>query len=287
MDWALWLFNLAVLSLLGFWFYKMRMSWLGKGVLLAPILIYVLFAVEDLLNWIDLGDVVPGNGGMRALILLFCLASVLFYILFIFHEIKESNSREVRLQSTLLRISVAALSCIIFFTVVYTSIYKLFGQTSFEGKGLGQDLLSQLISFLYFSVATFTTVGYGDIAPVDNTSRLAVIMQISFSFITVAYALSMLGLFRKILGPGGEEEVESEVDVDLDEAMDSGGTEEEPHDPKEESRSPKGESRDPKKKSRDTEGDSSGLKEESCGPKEESRLPKEDFQRPEEGRPSR
>ncbi|MFP4979028.1 potassium channel family protein [Paenibacillus sp. CN-4] len=239
MDWALWLFNLAVLSLLGFWFYKMRMSWLGKGVLLAPILIYVLFAVEDLLNWIDLGDVVPGNGGMRALILLFCLASVLFYILFIFHEIKESNSREVRLQSTLLRISVAALSCIIFFTVVYTSIYKLFGQTSFEGKGLGQDLLSQLISFLYFSVATFTTVGYGDIAAVDNTSRLAVIMQISFSFITVAYALSMLGLFRKILGPGGEEEVESAVDVDLDEAMDSGGTEEEPNDPKKDPGGPK------------------------------------------------
>ncbi|WP_410514146.1 ion channel [Paenibacillus sp. BR2-3] len=40
-----------------------------------------------------------------------------------------------------------------------------------------------MTSFLYFSVATFTTVGYGDIAPVDNTSRLVVIMQISFSFI--------------------------------------------------------------------------------------------------------
>ncbi|MNI84775.1 Ion channel [compost metagenome] len=65
-------------------------------------------------------------------------------------------------------------------------------------------------------MATFTTVGYGDVAPVDNTSRLVVVMQISFSFITVAYALSMLGLFRKILGPGSEEESEAEIEVDIE-----------------------------------------------------------------------
>ncbi|MNC37875.1 Voltage-gated potassium channel Kch [compost metagenome] len=119
-----------------------------------------------------------------------------------------------------MRISIAAFSCIIFFTVVYTSIYKLFGQSSFDGKGLGEDLLSQLITFLYFSVATFTTVGYGDVAPVDSTSRLVVIMQISFSFITVAYALSMLGLFRKILGPGSEKEIEAEIDVNIETEVD-------------------------------------------------------------------
>lgn len=69
-------------------------------------------------------------------------------------------------------------------------------------------------------MATFTTVGYGDVAPVDNTSRLVVIMQISFSFITVAYALSMLGLFRKILGPGTEAEIEASIEVNIDDEVD-------------------------------------------------------------------
>lgn len=55
-----------------------------------------------------------------------------------------------------------------------------------------------MITFFYFSVATFTTVGYGDVRPVDNTSRLVVVMEIFFSFITVAYALSMIGVFRQI-----------------------------------------------------------------------------------------
>ncbi|MDQ0196725.1 hypothetical protein [Paenibacillus wynnii] len=92
----------------------MELKWINKRVLLTPILIYVLISVEDLLNWIDWGSIVPGNGGMRGLILLFCLASVLFYILFIFNEIKESNSKEVELHQTLTRISIATLSCIIF-----------------------------------------------------------------------------------------------------------------------------------------------------------------------------
>lgn len=225
MAWWIWSINLAVIILLSLWLYKIKLSWMGKGILLVPILIYALISVEDLLNWIDLGTIVPGNRGLKGLILLFALASVIFYILFIFHEIKESNSKEVRLQHTLVRISIAALTCIIFFTVVYTSIYKLFGQSSFQGDGLGDDLLSQLITFLYFSVATFTTVGYGDVAPVDNTSRLVVIMQISFSFITVAYALSMLGLFRKILGPGTEEEIKAAIEVDIEDEVDEAVTE--------------------------------------------------------------
>ncbi|MEK4850156.1 ion channel [Paenibacillus sp. FSL H7-0756] len=221
MAWWIWAFNIIVIVFLVVRFARLKLSWIGRGVLLAPILIYALISVEDLLNLIDLGTIVPGNRGLRGLILFFVLASVLFYILFIFHEIRDSNSKEVRLQQTLVRISIAAFTCIIFFTVVYTSIYKLFGQSSFQGKGLGEDLLSQFITFLYFSVATFTTVGYGDIAPIDNTSRLVVVMQICFSFITVAYALSMLGLFRKILGGNTtEEEVEAAIEVDIDDKVD-------------------------------------------------------------------
>jgi voltage-gated potassium channel len=213
---VVWTINVAVLLLLLVCFYRMKGKWVKKGIVLTPILIYVLISVEDLLNWIDWGMIVPGTGGMRGLILLFSFASVLFYILFIFYEIRESNSKEVKLQHTLVRISIATISCIVFFTVVYTSIYKLFGQTSFRGEGIGEDLISQFISFLYFSVATFTTVGYGDIAPVDNTSRLVVVMQISFSFITVAYALSMLSVFRKILNPASAEEVETDLEIDVD-----------------------------------------------------------------------
>ncbi|WFB57751.1 potassium channel family protein [Paenibacillus sp. BR1-192] len=204
MSWWMWLLNLAGLLSLIYMFYSMDKKWSSRPLLLAPLLIYVLISVEDLLGWIDLMHVVPGEGGMRALILLFSLCSVIFYVLYIFDKIADSVHQHVDMKTTLVRISMAAGMCILYFTVVYMSIYKLFGGVSFEGENLGQDLLSQFITFLYFSMATFVTVGYGDVAPVDNTSRLVVVLEIAFSFVTVAYALSMLGTLRRIFKPGDD-----------------------------------------------------------------------------------
>ena len=218
MSWWMWVINVTGLVVLIYLFYNAEKKWSSKPVLLAPLLIYVLVSVEDLLHWIDLMSIVPGEGGMRALILLFVLFSVIFYILYIFNKIAESVNKEVRLKTTLVRISLAALACILFFTIVYMSIYKLFGGASFEGENLGEDLISQFITFLYFSVATFVTVGYGDISAIDNTARLAVVLEIAFSFITVAYALSMLGTLRQIFSPGpDDQELPMEDDGPFDE----------------------------------------------------------------------
>jgi voltage-gated potassium channel len=209
----MWLLNIAGLLALMAVFYRLEKKWTSKAVLLAPVIIYVLVSLEDLFGLIDLMSIVPGRGGMRALILLFCLASVIFYILYIFNGIAESalKRRKFYMKTLLIRISAAALMCVCFFTIIYTSIYKLFGQNAFDGENIGSDLVSQLVSFLYFSVATFATVGYGDISPVDSTSRLAVIMEICFSFITVAYALSMLTEFRRIFSPGPDDKLPEEL----------------------------------------------------------------------------
>ncbi|MCA1296035.1 potassium channel family protein [Paenibacillus sp. alder61] len=197
-SWVLWL-NAVGLIGLSLLFYLLDKKLSSRVILLAPILVYVAVSLEDLLGLVDFGAVFQSEAILRAVILLFVLGSVIFYLLFIFHEIADSAvKREVSLKSAVIRISIAAMSCIVFFTVVYTSIYKLFKGASFAGDHLGEDTLSQLITFFYFSVATFTTVGYGDIQPMDNTSRLIVVMEIFFSFITVAYALSMIGVFRQI-----------------------------------------------------------------------------------------
>ncbi|PAD77974.1 potassium channel family protein [Paenibacillus campinasensis] len=209
MTWWMWCLNIAGLAVLVYLFYKADKAWSSRPLLLAPLLIYVLISVEDLLEWIDLTAVFHGPGGLRATIVLFSLGSVVFYVLYIFKKISESAHQEVRLRTVVERISMAAVMCVLFFAVVYTSIYKLFGNSSFSGSPIGDDLLSQGVAFLYFSVATFVMVGYGDIVAVDNTARLVVIMQMAFSFVTVGYALSMLGTLRLMMSPGSDEELET------------------------------------------------------------------------------
>ncbi|USB32514.1 potassium channel family protein [Paenibacillus sp. YPG26] len=186
---------LIVLAVL---FYRVDKRITGRVILLAPVIIYIALCLQDLLGLIDFASVLAPPALMRAVILLFVLFSVIFYIIFIFHRIALSVNKEVQLKSTVIRIFSATVMCILFFMVVYTSIYKTFGESAFKGDNIGDSLISQLISFLYFSLATFATVGYGDIRPVDDTSRLVVIMEILFSFVTVAYALSMIGVFRQI-----------------------------------------------------------------------------------------
>ncbi|MFD3261288.1 potassium channel family protein [Paenibacillus lentus] len=196
-PWLIWLNVIGMLALV-IMLYILNKRVTSRFILLAPIVVYVIISLEDLFGWIDIASLLESEGALRALIVLFVLGSVILYILYIFRKIADTANNEIGLKAVVIRISTATLSCILFFTIVYTSIYKLFKGGSFMGENIGSDTLSQLITFLYFSAATFTTVGYGDIRPVDNTSRLVVVLELFFSFVTVAYALSMLGVFRQI-----------------------------------------------------------------------------------------
>jgi len=52
------------------------------------------------------------------------------------------------------------------FSLVYHAIFKAIGQTAFNGlQGYGRN------EFMYFSITTLTTVGYGDITPVAASAR--------------------------------------------------------------------------------------------------------------------
>lgn len=200
---VIWLNVLGMLALVCI-LYILNKRVTSRFILLAPIVVYVIISLEDLFGWIDIALLLHSEGALRALIVLFVLGSVILYVLYIFRKIADTANNLVGLKVVVIRISTATLSCIIFFTIVYTSIYKLFKGGSFLGDNIGSDTLSQLITFLYFSAATFTTTGYGDIMPADNTSRLVVVMELFFSFVTVAYALSMLGVFRQIFKEGPE-----------------------------------------------------------------------------------
>jgi uncharacterized membrane protein len=46
--------------------------------------------------------------------------------------------------------------------------------------------------FLYFSVVTQTTVGYGDILPNSTCVRVCVILQILIGLVLIAFALNLI-----------------------------------------------------------------------------------------------
>ena len=49
------------------------------------------------------------------------------------------------------------------------------------------------MEFLYFSLVTFTTTGFGDIVPRTNEARILISMEIVLAFISIIFIISNFG----------------------------------------------------------------------------------------------
>lgn len=76
------------------------------------------------------------------------------------------------------------------FATDYTCLYQ-FDHTAFEGIAVhSNSYIYNLYHFFYFSVITFSTVGYGDITPVSEVARFVVMLEIFLSFLLIVFALA-------------------------------------------------------------------------------------------------
>ncbi|MEZ2414995.1 potassium channel family protein [Muriicola sp. E247] len=76
------------------------------------------------------------------------------------------------------------------FATDYTCLYQ-FDQMAFEGMSVhSNSYVYNLFHFFYFSVITFSTVGYGDIAPISEAARFVVMLEIFLSFFLVVFAFA-------------------------------------------------------------------------------------------------
>lgn len=79
---------------------------------------------------------------------------------------------------------------ILSFATDYTCLYQ-FEPSTFEGiPAYSNAYIYNLYHFIYFSVITFSTVGYGDIAPVSEVARFVVMLEIFLSFFIIVFTLA-------------------------------------------------------------------------------------------------
>lgn len=68
---------------------------------------------------------------------------------------------------------------LIYFAAAYDLEYHLV-PGSFTGSNFGNDIVTELFTFIYFSVTTFATASMGDFSPISNSSRILVTLEVLF-----------------------------------------------------------------------------------------------------------
>ncbi|MCL5035890.1 MAG: potassium channel family protein [Chloroflexi bacterium] len=152
----------------------------------SPVLFVLLIMLIGESNFLHIRD--------RELIVSFlCLYSTIYFMLFIFKGIAYSAKQRVKVTHFYIinQIILTAGSGIIVFAITYTELFRI-NPELFVGANLGTRWIVQFFNFLYFTLVTFATVGYGDIHPGFLVTRLLVSLQIFFAFITFGYSISLV-----------------------------------------------------------------------------------------------
>jgi len=125
---------------------------------------------------------------------------LIFYIIFILYSIIELallwKLKEYS-KNAIVFIVVSIVQIIIMFSLIYASIYSL-DSSSFSGT-FQRTSFGLFFDFVYFSIVTFTTLGYGDIVPVSSVAKCAVSVE---ALIFVVY----ISIFLMYLTYSGKEQ---------------------------------------------------------------------------------
>lgn len=112
----------------------------------------------------------------------------IYLVVYSFKSIIKAGKNSMFTGKAIFNIVVAALSGVIFFAINYFYIYQI-SNTNFIGS-IGENPIEIFISFLYFSFATFATVGFGDIVPISTFAKILCILEIIYSFFIIVIFFS-------------------------------------------------------------------------------------------------
>lgn len=66
--------------------------------------------------------------------------------------------------------------------LIFSSIFYLFDHNHFDGYTIEEDRQDRLLNRIYFTVTTFSSTGYGDVAP---KSRIVKILSMLLQFMLI------------------------------------------------------------------------------------------------------
>lgn len=131
-------------------------------------------------------------------VLLFCVSAAksAYFIWFTFSNIRATAHREFYYHEFVPFVALSVLLIILSFGIDYYCLHRI-NPKAFAGDFGLDNLADTLITFLYFSVTTFTTAGLGEITPHSISARIFVMLELFIAFFFTILVIANIAQIRE------------------------------------------------------------------------------------------
>jgi hypothetical protein len=124
------------------------------------------------------------------LIVFLALIKTLFIVRLTLIQLSKIIGESHQLTHVLTLFSVLIFMIILSFSADYQALYVLNSENFKTATLISGPVLLQFFDFSYFSLITFSSVGYGDMVPVSIAGKLLVMMEIFLSFLVLVFGIA-------------------------------------------------------------------------------------------------
>lgn len=162
-------------------FYKQ----LSRKVLLTASIVIALSLIN--IFWTYLGS---DNQFMEYIIVSSALIKTIFIVRLTFIQLSKIIGESHQLTHVLTLFAVLIILIVLSFSADYQALYMLSSGNFKSITLLNSSFMPQFFEFVYFSLITFSSVGFGDVVPLTISGKLLVMMEVFLSFLVLVFGIA-------------------------------------------------------------------------------------------------
>ncbi len=160
------------------------------GQLFKKVLLTAIAVIAISLSYIFWAQADADSLWQPILIVGLALIKTVIIVRLTFTQLAKIIGESHQLDHVLTLFAVLIVLIIFSFTADYHALYILNPENFKSSTTLNGSFLVQFFEFIYFSLITFSSVGYGDIVPISISGKILVMMEIFLSFLVLVFGIA-------------------------------------------------------------------------------------------------
>ena len=132
----------------------------------------------------------PDSLFLPILVVGLAFVKTIFIVRLTFLQLSKIIGESHQLTHVLTLFAVLIVLIILSFSADYLALYVLNSENFKSATSINGSFLLEFFEFTYFSLITFSSVGFGDIVPLTISGKLLVIMEVFLSFFVLVFGIA-------------------------------------------------------------------------------------------------